>query len=129
MAHRAYRCKSGRARESGQIGTTVDARVAVHVVRALIAGSPLYLGPEVWRDGVCSRKSDVWSLGCVVYELMTHLPPFEAPELAYKVLTVEPRPLPSCYNEELRGLVTGRMLRKEASGRPSAEQLVKVRRV
>ena len=96
------------------------------ICRLLATGSPLYLGPEVWRDGVCSSKSDIWSLGCVVYELMTHLPPFEAPELAYKVLTVEPRPLPGGYSEELRGIVTGRMLRKEASARPSAEQLMKV---
>lgn len=40
-------------------------------------GSPIFICPEVWQSSVCSHKSDVWSLGCVVYVLMAQRPPFE----------------------------------------------------
>ena len=79
----------------------------------------------MWRDGTCSQKSDIWSLGCVLYELMTHLPPFDAPELAYKVLTITPSPLPPCYGAPLRQAVE-RMLLKDHGERPTAGELVKV---
>ena len=41
-------------------------------------GTPYYASPEVWRDQRYDAKSDIWSLGWVIYELMTHEPPFKA---------------------------------------------------
>ncbi|KAL1496875.1 hypothetical protein AB1Y20_014457 [Prymnesium parvum] len=88
-------------------------------------GSPLYLGPEVWSHHIVTEKSDMWSLGCVVYELMSHVPPFEAPELSYKVITCQPSPLPSCYSKELCETVFERMLKKDPELRCSAQELMK----
>lgn len=68
----------------------------------------------------------MWSLGCVVYELMSHVPPFEAPELSYKVITCQPSPLPSCYSKELCETVFERMLKKDPELRCSAQELMKV---
>ena len=81
-------------------------------------GSALYLCPEVWCLRACTEKSDVWSLGCVVYELMALRPPFSAPELAHKVLNASPQPLPAGCSVELRDLV-GRMLEKDPERRIS----------
>ena len=39
-------------------------------------GTPYYASPEVWRDEPYNFKSDIWSLGCVLYELITLNPPF-----------------------------------------------------
>ena len=39
-------------------------------------GTPYYASPEVWRDEPYSGKSDIWSLGCVLYEIITLKPPF-----------------------------------------------------
>lgn len=39
-------------------------------------GTPYYASPEVWRDEPYDVKSDVWSLGCVLYEMVTLKPPF-----------------------------------------------------
>lgn len=40
-----------------------------------IAGTPAYMSPEHWR-GLATPKSDVYSLGCMLYELITGEPPF-----------------------------------------------------
>ncbi len=44
-------------------------------------GTPYYAAPEVWRDEPYDAKADVWSLGCLVYELCNLMPPFRAKDM------------------------------------------------
>lgn len=62
------------------------------------AGTPYYASPEVWRDQPYDEKSDIWSLGCVLYELMALQTPFRGDsmlELYKKVIQGKVPPLSS----------------------------------
>jgi NIMA (never in mitosis gene a)-related kinase len=41
-------------------------------------GTPYYLSPEVCEERPYNDKSDIWSLGCILYELCALKHPFEA---------------------------------------------------
>ena len=40
-----------------------------------------YASPEVWRDEPYDMRSDMWSLGCVLYEMAALKPPFRATDM------------------------------------------------
>lgn len=44
-------------------------------------GTPYYASPQVWKDKPYGVKSDMWSLGCVLYEMASLKPPFTATDL------------------------------------------------
>jgi NIMA (never in mitosis gene a)-related kinase 1/4/5 len=44
-------------------------------------GTPYYASPEVWKDLPYDSKSDIWSLGCVFYEVLSLVPPFRAKDM------------------------------------------------
>ena len=52
-------------------------------------GTPYYASPEVWHDQPYDAKSDIWSLGCVLYEFINLKPPFRARDMEglYKKVT------------------------------------------
>jgi eukaryotic-like serine/threonine-protein kinase len=62
-----------------------------------IVGSPYYLSPEqATADELVDGRSDIYSLGCVLYEMLSGRPPFAAGNSAALLaghLAVEPRPL------------------------------------
>jgi NIMA (never in mitosis gene a)-related kinase 2 len=89
-------------------------------------GTPLYMSPEQIRHQRYDQYSDIWSLGCVLYELMALSPPFEAAtqeSLAIKIKAGHYRPLPAHFSRELRDIVT-RMLQLDPKRRPSTDKLI-----
>ena len=86
-------------------------------------GSPQYLSPEVWQYGIHTHKSDIWSVGCVIYELLSFAPPFKQPSLMHCVLTAHPAALPVHYSAGLSALVL-RLLHKDPNQRPSSTELL-----
>eukprot|EP00928_Gymnodinium_smaydae_P097391 TRINITY_DN8818_c0_g3_i1.p1 TRINITY_DN8818_c0_g3~~TRINITY_DN8818_c0_g3_i1.p1 ORF type:complete len:484 (+),score=109.41 TRINITY_DN8818_c0_g3_i1:74-1453(+) len=99
--------------------STLEARTA--------CGSPAYFSPEICKGVVYGRKSDVWSLGVILYELACLSVPFNArlpPALAVMICTQQPKPLPDEYGDELRRVVSW-ILQRDPRQRPSAAELMR----
>ena len=67
-------------------------------------GTPYYASPEVWNDAPYSYKSDLWSIGCVIYELCELKPPFQGKdldELYENVCRGQPQRINTAYSEDL----------------------------
>lgn len=89
-------------------------------------GTPYYASPEVWNDKPYSYKSDLWSIGCVIYELCTMRVPFKGKNMDDLYQTVcrgRYGPLPDIYSKELSQMIS-LLLKVNASERPSCEQFL-----
>jgi NIMA (never in mitosis gene a)-related kinase len=72
------------------------------------AGTPYYASPEVWLGKAYDNKSDMWSLGCVLYETAALHPPFLANDmkgLCEKVVIGSYPEPPNRYSAELRLII------------------------
>ena len=68
-------------------------------------GTPYYMSPEQMSKNLYNEKSDIWSLGCLVYEMCALVPPFTAPNqkvLAEKIKHGQFRRIPSRYSDSLQ---------------------------
>jgi NIMA (never in mitosis gene a)-related kinase len=91
-------------------------------------GTPYYACPEVWKDQPYDNKSDIWSLGCVVYEMATLVPPFRATSmkgLSQKVCKGIYDPIPSHFSSEFNQLIRS-CLQVKPSQRPSCDRLLEM---
>jgi len=71
-------------------------------------GTPYYCSPEVWKDQPYDFKSDMWSLGCVLYEMITQLPPFRASTmkgLYTKVIAGKYDAIPAHFSTDLNNML------------------------
>jgi NIMA (never in mitosis gene a)-related kinase len=64
----------------GDFGIARVLRHTVDVSRSMV-GTPYYLSPEIIEGKPYSFKSDIWSLGCVLYEMCALVPPFRADDM------------------------------------------------
>jgi serine/threonine-protein kinase ULK4 len=91
------------------------------------SGTPYYMAPELFHDGgVYSFASDIWSLGCVLYQLATGKPPFSASELKElinEILESDFENVPG-FSDSFHDLLN-KLLEKDPLRRISWEQLRK----
>ena len=64
-----------------KLGDMNVSKVIKEKVLTTQTGTPYYASPEVWRDEPYSYKSDLWSIGCVIYEMCALEPPFNGKDL------------------------------------------------
>ena len=91
-------------------------------------GTPYYMSPEQIDETKYNEKSDIWSLGCFLYELTTFHPPFEAKNqimLAMRIKSGKVEKINKRYSEELWRVITW-MLTVNYNNRPSSEDLLNI---
>ncbi|KAF4587127.1 NEK protein kinase [Ophiocordyceps camponoti-floridani] len=97
-----------------------------HDFASTYVGTPFYMSPEICAAEKYTLKSDIWSLGCIIYELCVREPPFNAKthfQLVQKIKEAKVPPLPDVYSHEL-GQVIRDCLRLNPDRRPDTAQLL-----
>ena len=97
-----------------------------HDFASTYVGTPFYMSPEICAAERYTLKSDIWSLGCIIYELCTHEPPFNAKthfQLVQKIKDGKIAPIPSVYSPELMATIKD-CLRVNPDRRPDTATLL-----
>ena len=92
-----------------------------------VIGTPYYLSPEICKEKPYNEKSDIWALGCVLYELCTFNHPFESTNqaaLINKILKENPKPIPYTFDYYFNEIVK-KLLQKNMDKRPSCKLILK----
>jgi NIMA (never in mitosis gene a)-related kinase len=92
----------------GDFGIARVLRHTVDVAKSMV-GTPYYLSPEIIEGRPYSFKSDIWSLGVMLYELCALRPPFEGSSmhfLSMQIVRGRYAALPAHFSRDLKTLVS-----------------------
>ncbi|XP_074671877.1 serine/threonine-protein kinase Nek3 isoform X3 [Strix aluco] len=130
VLHRDIKSKNVFLTQNGKVklGDFGSARLLAHPVSyaCTYVGTPYYVPPEIWESMPYNNKSDIWSLGCILYELCTLRHPFQANSWKHLILKIckgSYNPLPSHYSYELHYLIK-QMFKRNPKNRPSASTIL-----
>jgi serine/threonine protein kinase len=91
-------------------------------------GTPFYMSPELINNKPYSYKSDIWGLGCVLYEIVNGQRAFDAQSLnglALKIIKGHYTPITSSCSSETKSLIKS-MLCKNPSHRPTLKEILHI---
>ncbi|PSN63728.1 G2-specific protein kinase-like protein nimA [Corynespora cassiicola Philippines] len=97
-----------------------------HDFASTYVGTPFYMSPEICKAEQYGPHSDIWALGCIIYEMCAQEPPFNAKthfELIQKIKRGDYPAIPSCYSQELKKVIAS-CLQVFPSNRPDTAQLL-----
>ncbi|EXJ79996.1 NEK protein kinase [Capronia epimyces CBS 606.96] len=99
-----------------------------HDFASTYVGTPFYMSPEICAAEKYTLYSDIWSLGCIMYELCTKEPPFNANshlQLVQRIRKGEFKPIPSVYSKDLANIIAS-CLKTNPMHRPDTISLLRV---
>jgi NIMA (never in mitosis gene a)-related kinase len=112
---------------SAKIGDLNVSKVAYKGLGYTQTGTPYYASPEVRRDEPYDMKSDIWSLGCVTYEMLALHPPFRAEnmeKLYNKVIQCQYGKISERYSDDIKEIIK-LLLKVKTKDRPTCAQILK----
>lgn len=128
IVHRDIKCANIFITKDGvvKLGDLNVSKIAKMGILKTQTGTPYYASPEVWQDKPYDKRSDIWSLGCVLFEMAALNPPFTAPDiksLYQRVLkAVIPR-IPPSFSSDLYAMIKS-LLQVDPKNRPSTKQII-----
>ncbi|XP_051912791.1 serine/threonine-protein kinase Nek2-like [Hippocampus zosterae] len=114
------------SKSSYKIGDFNVSKVLKEGMAITQTGTPYYASPEIWREMPYNEKSDIWSLGCILYEMCALRPPFVATtmaDLASKVTRGRFEHISKKYSKELNAFIAS-MLRVNPHHRPTIAEML-----
>ena len=106
-----------------------DLNVAKVVENGLLrtqTGTPYFASPEIWEDKPYSFKSDIWSIGCILYQMSALKMPFQGKnikEVYYNLKNIIIPPLPEIYSPDLIYMIK-KLLKLNPEERPSTQEIL-----
>ena len=91
-------------------------------------GTPYYSAPEIWEDKLYDNKIDIWSFGCIIYEMCSLVCPFRATvisKLAKLIKKGEYLPIPDIYSDNLSNIIS-KMIIVNPLKRFNCDKLLKI---
>ena len=110
-----------------KIGDLNVSKIAKMGIAFTQAGTPYYASPEVWLDKSYDNKSDIWSIGCIIYELCMLKPPFRGTSIKNLAKNIQKgvyEQISNFYSDDLKKIIS-MMLVLKPENRPSSYQLLK----
>ncbi|GCB68144.1 hypothetical protein scyTo_0005255 [Scyliorhinus torazame] len=98
-----------------------------HDMASTLIGTPYYMSPELFCNKPYNHKSDVWALGCCVFEMATLKHAFNAKDmnsLVFKIIEGKLPPIPKEYSEQL-GVLIHSMLSRRPEERPEVKAVLR----
>ena len=112
---------------SAKIGDLNVSKVVRMGMGVTQTGTPYYASPEVWENKPYDSKSDIWSLGCVTYEMISLKPPFRAKDmegLYNKVIKGEYQEISNKYSNDISEIIK-LLLQVKPEDRPTCQTILK----
>ncbi|XP_004844184.1 serine/threonine-protein kinase Nek5 isoform X3 [Heterocephalus glaber] len=125
-AQNIFLCKNGMIAKLGDFGVARVLNNSMELARTCI-GTPYYLSPEICQNQPYNNKTDVWSLGCVLYELCTLKHPFEGNnlhQLVRMICQARVPPISPRFSRDLQSLVP-QLFKVSPQDRPSINSILK----
>ena len=113
---------------TAKLGDLNVSKIAARGLGCTQTGTPYYASPEVWRDNPYNLKSDIWSLGCLCYEILMLRTPFRAETmegLYRKVMKGKYPEICKRYSNKF-DYVISYMLQLKPEERPTTGEILKI---
>ncbi|XP_035231974.1 serine/threonine-protein kinase Nek8-like isoform X3 [Stegodyphus dumicola] len=94
-----------------------------------VVGTPYYISPEMCEGKFYNQKSDIWALGCILYEMACQQKTFEGsnlPALVNKIVKGQFAPVKGNYSPGFKQLIRD-LLQRDPDMRPTATEILEIR--